>query len=412
MRLSKSLIDQATYQGTAHRSKDGKKTLWSRCVLWDDVVQGLGLRITRAGKKSFILSYRVGSRKRQMTLGAYGVLTLKKAREKALRELAAIIEGHDPLAERQTAALGETVAELATRYMQQHAEVKKKPTSIQGDRQMLRAYVLPKLGSLKIADVSRRDVIALHHGLREKPYAANRVLALLSKMFNLAEKWGLRPDYSNPCRHVERYKETPRERYLAPAELALLADALAAVEREDSESPHAVAAIRLLILTGCRLREILRLRWEDVDLENGRIHLPDSKTGAKTVYLSAPALEVLATLPRTAGNPWVIEGRKHGSHLQDLKGPWMRLCERTGLRGLRVHDLRHSFAAVGAGLGLSLPMIGKLLGHSQPATTARYAHLAADPMHRAAERIGAELAAAMDSGAKKAPVVQLRRQQG
>ena len=282
---------------------------------------------------------------------------------------------------------------------------------MQGDRQMLHAYVLPKLGSLKIADVTRRDVIALHYGLRNKPYAANRVLALLSKMFNLAEKWGLRADFSNPCRHVERFRERARERYLAPAELAQLARALTAADRDGSESPHAIAAIRLLILTGCRLREILRLRWEHVDLENGRLHLPDSKTGAKTVYLSAPALEVLATLSRTVDNPWVIEGRNHGSHLTDLKGPWERLRERTGLAGLRIHDLRHSFAAVGAGLGLSLPMIGELLGHSQPATTARYAHLAADPMHRAAERIGAELAGAM-SGSEKAEVLKLKRRQG
>ncbi len=409
MKLSKSVIDQAFYHGTEHRSRDGK-TVWSRCVLWDDEVGGLGLRVTPAGKKSFVLSYRIGSRKRQMKLGAYGVLTVQQARGKAYRALADVAEGRDPLARKQAARQGETVAHLAKRYLLEHAEVKKKPTSVETDRQMLRAHVLPKLGRFKIADVTRRDVIALHYGLRRKPYAANRVLALLSKMFNLAERWGLRSDGTNPSRHVERFKETRRERYLSPAELAQLAEALAAAERDGSESPHAVAAIRLLILTGCRLREILRLRWQDVDLGNSRLHLPDSKTGAKMVYLSAPAREILATLPRTASNPWVVEGRNPRSHLKDLKGPWKRLCERTDLKNLRLHDLRHSFAAVGAGLGLSLPMIGKLLGHSQPATTARYAHLAADPMHEAADRIGAELAAAMN-GSEKAPVVEIGRRE-
>lgn len=405
MKLTKAVIDQATYDGNSHRGSDGK-TKWSRCVLWDDTVPGLGLRITHTGKKSFVLSYRAGSRKRQMTLGAYGVLTLQQARAKALRALASIMEGGDPLAERRQAARAETMSELAERYLREHAAVKKKPKSVEGDRQMLRDHILPRLGGLKVADVSRRDVTALHHGLRDKPYTANRVLALLSKMLNLAEKWELRADGTNPCRHVERFKEAKRERFMSTEELAALADALAEAERAGSVSPHAVAAVRLLILTGCRMREILHLRWEHVDFEKGRLGLPDSKTGAKTVFLAAPAREVLAALPRTAGNPWVIEGRRVGAHLTDLKGPWKRLCEKAGLKDLRIHDLRHSFAAVGAGLGLSLPMIGKLLGHSQPATTARYAHLAADPMHAAADRIGAELAAAM-TGGKKAPVVEL-----
>jgi integrase len=302
------------------------------------------------------------------------------------------IEGRDPLAERKAAATrGCTVAQLAERYMTEHAEVKKKPASAKTDRQMLRDYVQPKLGHLAVADVSRQDVAALHHGLHEKPYLANRVLALVSKMLNLAERWGLRPDGSNPCRHVEKFKEYKRERYLTSEELSRLTQAIAEAEAEGTESVHALAALRLLILTGCRLREILRLRWEHVDFEHGRLALPDSKTGAKTVFLATAAQEVLAGIPRTEGCPWVIEGRKPKTHLSDLKGPWRRLSQKAELKDLRIHDLRHSFAAVGAGLGLSLPMIGKLLGHTQPRTTARYAHLAADPMHEAVERIGERL---------------------
>ncbi len=196
---------------------------------------------------------------------------------------------------------------------------------------------------------------------------------------------------------MEPFKEKKRERYMSSEELARLTQTIAEVEEAGSESVHAIAALRLLILTGCRLREILRLRWEDVDFEHGRLNLPDSKTGAKTVFLGAVGQGVLAAIPRTYGNPWVIEGRLPKSHLSDLKGPWRRICDQAKLQDLRIHDLRQSLAAVGAGLGLSLPMIGKLLGHTQPRTTARYAHLAADPMHEAANRIEEQLAAVMSA---------------
>lgn len=406
VKLTKARIDKATYQGTSHQGRDGRKK-WSRHVLWDDDVRGFGLRLTPKGRKVFIVSYRAGGRKRQMTIGAYGVLTLQQARDKARRHLAEVIEGRDPLAERQAAADAETVKELAARYLTEHAEAKKKPSSVRNDRQMNRDYVIPKLGSLKVAAVTRQDVAALHHALREKKFTANRVLALLSKMFNLAEKWGLRPDGSNPCRHVERFREERRERYLTPEELARLADALATEETEGS-GPHATAAVRLLLLTGCRLREVLQLRWEDVDLSAGLLRLVDSKTGAKVVYLSAPARAVLANLPRTHGFRFVIEGKNPESPRYDLNKPWRRIREQAGLKDVRIHDLRHSFASVGAGLGLSLPMLGRLLGHSQPATTARYAHLAADPMHEAADRIAAELTAAMERK-PEAEVIQLER---
>lgn len=394
MKLTRAIIDRATYEGEEREGATGK-TSWTRHVLWDDAVPGLGLRITPNGKKSFVLSYRAGSRKRLMTLGSYGVLTLSKARDRARLELAKVIEGEDPLAQRRDAADEEVMADLAKRYIAEHAEVKKKPKSVQGDKQMLRDYVLPKLGHLKVSEVTRRDVASLHHGLHEKPYAANRVLALVSKMLNLAEKWGLRPDGSNPCRHVEKFKEKKRERYLSQDEFRRLARALVKAEKTGSEDGYAIAAIRLLILTGCRLREILHLRWKDVDLEAGCLRLPDSKTGAKTVFLSEGACEVLTSIPKVQGNPWVIVGRMPNSHRSDLKGPWRNLCAEAELEDLRIHDLRHSFAAVGAGLGLSLPMIGRLLGHSQPRTTARYAHLASDPMHQAANQIGAKLSEAL-----------------
>ena len=392
MKLTKAIIQSAVYTGETKTGRNGAKVS-SRCFLWDDDVHGLGVRIFPSGRKTFVVMYRIRGRQRLITVGRCGLLTLHQARAKAQQILAEVaIEGLDPLAERRAQAQASTVEELAQRYLAEHAEVKKKASSAKTDHQMLRDYVLPKLGKLKVVDVDRQHVSALHHRLREKPYVANRTLAVVSKMMNLAERWGLRPDGTNPCRHVEKFKEAARERYLTVEEFSRLTQALAEGEASGTEGLHAIAAIRLLILTGCRMREILHLRWEHVDFDNGRLHLPDSKTGAKTVFLSSVAQQVLRQVPRTRSNPWVIEGRLPQSHLTDLKGPWKRICARADLKDVRIHDLRHSFAAVGAGLGLSLPMIGKLLGHSQAQTTARYAHLAADPVHEAADRIGERLA--------------------
>ncbi len=411
-KLTKARIDAAKYAGKTYTGKDGRAR-HGDCILWDGGnggMRGLGLRIHPSGRKTFILKYRTRNRRRrQLVIGDFGPpLTLVLARERARRELVKISDGEDPLADRRKAARAETVAQLAERYLVRHAEPKKRPKSVEEDRRMLRLHVIPRLGRRKVEDVDRRDIADLHHAMRATPYAANRVLSLLSKMFSLAEKWGIRADVSNPCRHVERFREERRERYLSVEELGSLAEALATVEREGNIGPHAVAAIRLLLLTGCRLREILGLRWEDVDLRARLLRLRSSKTGPKLVYLSAPAREVLSNIPRTEGFLYVVEGRNPSAPRADLTRPWRRIRILAQLEDVRIHDLRHTHAAVGAGLGLSLPMLGRLLGHTQPVTTARYAHLAVDPMHEAADRIGAELAAAM-SGGEKASVAQLVR---
>jgi integrase len=208
----------------------------------------------------------------------------------------------------------------------------------------------------------------------------------------LPNRRGLVPEGTNPTRKVERYGESRRERFLSTQELRRLGDALKRAEGNGVEdetveriSPFAAAAMRLLLFTGCRLSEILELRWEHVDFERGLLFLPDSKTGRKTIVLNAPALAVLADLARIPGNPHVIGGQKPGSAMTDLKRPWQRVCREAAISGVRLHDLRHTFASYGAGSSLGLPIIGKLLGHSQSATTARYAHLDADPLRRASE---------------------------
>ena len=211
-------------------------------------------------------------------------------------------------------------------------------------------------------------------------------------MFNLAELWGLRPNGSNPRKHIKKYREEKRERFLSAAELRRVGEVLREMEAEGLELPSAIAAVMLLILTGCRLNEIMTLRWEYVDLDAGVLNLPDSKTGAKTVHLGKPAIDTLRQLPRLPGNPWVIYGVKPEGRLTDLQPFWQRLRARAGLKDARIHDLRHTFASTAVAAGQGLPMIGKLLGHTQVATTARYAHLAADPVKAAAEQVSSAIA--------------------
>jgi integrase len=220
----------------------------------------------------------------------------------------------------------------------------------------------------------------------------------------LAERWGERPDGSNPCRHVERYPEKKRERFLSADELARLGDALAAYDG----SRYAAAAIKLLVFTGARLGEILGLRWEWVDFARGEARLPDSKTGAKTLHLPPPALEVLAELPRVEGNPYVVVGGRPGTALVNLEKPWRDIRSKAGLENVRIHDLRHSFASIAASGGMGLPIIGKMLGHTQAQTTQRYAHLASDPVKAAAATVAAKITAAMSGkGEDAATVVKL-----
>ena len=208
----------------------------------------------------------------------------------------------------------------------------------------VRLFVDPVIGELRVPEVQRKDIAALHHGLRDKPYQANRTLGVLSKMFSLAEVWGWRPDGSNPCRHVKRYKEHKRERFLSPEETERLGQVLREAEEE---MPSAVAAFRLLLLTGCRMSEIRDLRWDYV--KDDCIELPDAKTGGRVVPLGPEARAVLSAIPRDEDNPWVIAGRLPGSHLTDLQRPWRRIRKQAGLEDVRIHDLRHSFASRRAG---------------------------------------------------------------
>lgn len=364
--------------------------------LWDSQLAGFGVRIYPSGRRVYLVQYRShGGRQRRAMLGPHGPLTTEQARERAAALLADVHKGEDPAGNARAHRKAPTVAELCDRYLADHARQHKKPRSIAEDERMIASFIKPALGPLKVTAIGRPDIIRAHRELRNTPTQANRCLALLSKMMSLAERWGLRPDGSNPCRHVDKNKERSRNRFLAEDELARLAEVLAAVERERAELPGVAAAVRLLLFTGARLSEILTLRWDHVDLPDHCLRLADSKTGAKTIYLPPAAMEVLAELPRVDGNPFVIVGGKPGAHLVDLERPWRRIRARAGLDDVRLHDLRHSFASMAVAGGLSLPMIGALLGHRQTQTTARYAHLAADPLKQAVHLTGSRIAAAM-----------------
>ena len=365
-------------------------------VVWDSQTPGFGVRIRPTGRRVYILKYRnKHSRQRKPAIGIHGAITTDQARSIAKQWLAAVERGLDPSADKKAARDVSSVKDLAERYLTEHAEVHKRLSSVINDRRLIESRIVPALGSLPVSGVGRPDVDKLHRSLKATPYEANRTLAVMSKMFNLAELWGLRPDGSNPCRHIKRLPEEKRTRFLSTEELERLGEVLIEAEATGSEAPSIVAAIRLLIFTGCRLSEIWTLRWEDVDFDRQCLRLPTTKTGPKLVHLGPPALEVLTEIERVEGNPHVIVGEKPEAHLVNLQKPWRRIRKLAGLDDLRLHDLRHTFASVGAGAGLSLPMIGKMLGHTQAQTTQRYAHLAADPVKEATEKVSNQIAAAM-----------------
>ena len=356
-------------------------------LAWDAEVKGFGIRCQRRDRV-YVLKYRASGRQRWYTIGKHGSpWTPDTARREAKRILGLVAEGKDPADKKKTDRSAPTVAGLAERFLADHVAAKTKARTGIEYRRLVERIVMPELGRLKVDNVVSSDIERLHLQYRATPYQANRLLALLSKMFNWAGRRGDR----NPCIGIQRFAEHKRRRYLSSAELTRLGTAVEQAEAERFTSPFVVAAIRLLIFTGARLSEILTLRWDQVDLERGWLNLADSKTGAKTVYLNAAARRLLSSLPHLADNPFVVPGERQGRHLVNLEKPWRRIRDLANLPDVRLHDLRHSFASVGAGAGFGLPIIGALLGHTQAATTQRYAHLAADPLQHAADLIGQRL---------------------
>lgn len=375
------------------RGVEAIKPALADVIVWDSELAGFGCKVTPKGKRSYFLYYRTKEgQQRRPTIGVHGPMRPEAAREIARRWLGSVAQGSDPSQTRTQDRAAPTVRELCGRYMAEHAETRKKASSIRNDRRLIGAHILPALGAKKVASVTRADVAGLHHKLRTTPYEANRMLAMANKMFSLAERWGLRPDNSNPAKNIDRYPEDKRERYLTSAEIARLWDVLNSDAAVARASPSAIAAIKLLMLTGRRLNEVLGLKWVWVDLEAKVLRLPDTKNGALLVSLGDAAVEVFVDLKfKQQDDTFVIAGQRKGAHLVNLQKPWRALRSLARLDDVRIHDLRHTYASIGAGLGMSLPMIGRLLGHTQAATTSRYAHLALHPVRVAADAISAEL---------------------
>jgi integrase len=368
------------------------------------VVRGFGLRVTAAGAKAFILNYRASGQERRLTIGGFPSWGISRARAEARELRVRIDRGEDPLAERVALREAPTVRQLADRYIDEHLP-KKRPSSAAHDRAMLDYWVIPALGARKVASVRPADIEELHARVtrKGKPIQANRVVALVSKMFQLAIKWEIRPD--NPCRGaVDRNPEVRRKRYLSAAEIARLSVALG-----ECKDRQAADAIRLLLLTGARRGEVEGATWSQFDLDAGTWLKPGSTTKQKTdhlVPLSAPALMLLSEMGR--GRPEEYLFPSGDGHL-NLRHAWDGVRKAAGLVDLHLHDLRHSFASILVSAGASLPLIGALLGHSNPATTSRYAHLMIDPLRDAAERVGVVVSGGVDNGSSSGDVVPIAR---
>jgi integrase len=421
-RLTKQVVEELVPRGVDY-------------VVWCGKLPGFGCRVRTTGHKSFIVMYRAGGRNatpRKVTIGVYGKLTVEQAREEAGKILAKAELGEDVALQRARTRAEMTVSELCDEYMREGVD-HKKPSTLASDVSRIECHIRPLLGRKRIgavtrADISqflrdvgmgkaRRNVKTRKHGrsiVRGGRGAASRTVRLLGGIFSYA----VSRDYlkENPCRGVQLYKDKKGERFLTTEEFRRLGETLRLAETEglpwtfnegkkakhrpmrpenqrEVFSRHVTAAIRLLMLTGCRLREILHLRWEDVDFERGVLNLPDSKTGRKKVLIAGQAIAILDELERCGD--YVIAGNAPDKPRADLNRPWRRVVQHARLVGFRLHDLRHSYASVGAASGMGLLALGKLLGHASLSTTQRYAHLADDPLRRASEHIANVIASAL-----------------
>lgn len=388
----------------SRRTVDALTPKASKYYAWDTSIAGFGVKVLPSGRKTFVFKYRAGGgragKSREPVIGQDGALSPDQARKIAKTWAAEVAMGQDPAADRRASQSEPVMHELFERYLSDHAEKHKKARSVYEDRKLISALLEPTFGRNRVKDVSRGDVSRWHARLHKTPYRANRALACLSKAFSLAEIWGLRETGSNPCIGVTKFKEEKRKRYLSPDEYSALfgaLDAAAAGELRTSKgsrlSQIACLAIRLLVLTGARKSEILGLEWDWIDQNDGFADLPDSKTGARRLYFDDGALAVLETAAQFRDGPFVFPGAQPGKPLMDIKKSWDVIRTAAKITDVRLHDLRHSYASVGVASGMSLPQIGKLLGHSSPQTTARYAHLADEVQHHSAGMIGAQLAA-------------------
>ena len=384
MKLTKSVIDKIRHE------KNGGQD-----IRWDSEIAGFGLRVYPSGRKKFVLSYRAKGRKHIMQIGPYGVLTVDQARDRARRFLVNILDGGDPMADRRLQRTGVTVADLCNEYMERHAKVHKK--SWQDDERDIRLHVKPSIGGLPVQSIQRSDIAALHQRMGQTAKVrANRTLALLSKMFELAKLWGyLDEGAANPARRIQKYKETSRDRWIKPEELPALAQAI-----DKEENVLYRYYFWLLILTGARKSELLKAKWEDLDLPSMKIKIPDTKAGgARYIPVTGAVLAVLNQIPRFEGNPHIFPGRGKDGHIHNVEKPWSRIRKDAKLPDVRLHDLRRTVGSMLAQGGNSLHLIGRVLGHANQSTTAIYSRFGEDHVRQALDEHGRRLLVASGKAA-------------
>lgn len=410
------------------RSVEAIEATGKRQVFFDDEYTGFALRVSPNGKKSFYYTYRVGkgrgAEKKWIMLGAFPVMTVEIAREKAKDTASAVQQGIDPAADLQEKKSALTTEDALDAFTKEYVD-KLKPNTVAFYGNVIEKHLKPKLGRLRVNAFGYSDIAKLHTALKEKPYMANRCIAVLSVFLNWCEKHGYREKYTNPCKEISLYREHKRQEFMTEDDFSRLGDALNTLEanwrerqatntrgprdkqkKVDTITPQSAAAIRLLLFTGARLNEILSLKWEYIDMERGIATLPDSKTGLKPLVLSVPALAVLESLPEMS--EWVFPANSKTGHQVNLKEAWGDVLKFASMKRWRLHDLRHGFASVMVNSGASLPIIGKILGHTQVSTTQRYAHLEQNPARKAAEDAAGRIAAALQKAPKKANVVRFQ----
>ena len=376
-----------------------------RQLFFDDDLPGMAIRVSPVGNISFYFVYRFGKGraavKNWLHIGSYPAWTPECARQKVKELAAKLVAGRDPAEDMREAKTAKTVAEVLTIFLAEYVAKLKAHTQTQYEA-MARLYILPELGKMKVEAVTHRDIAQLHHELRERPSMANRLVAVLSCFFNWCAANGYRERGSNPVPGLKKFSEKKRTDFLTADELGAIGAALADLERNKKVSPIMAAALRVLMLSGARKNEILSLKWSYLDLESGLANLPDSKTGHKVLMLPSPAVEVLKSIPRL-NDEYVFPSFKAEAltpHVSELRPTWLAVLARAGITGRwRIHDLRHALASAMVKSGASLPFVGKILGHTQAATTQRYAHLEVNPAHQTLE----DTAAKITEGWNKAP---------
>ena len=381
-KLNKTLIDSLV-------ASDGKPVF-----LWD-ILPGFGVKAMPTGKKTFVVKYRVNgggraAQQRWLALGQFGHITCDQARNLAQQALAAIARGENSQADRRAKRAAPQLNEVWERFAAIQLPMKK-PSTRRDYQSQWKDLIGPKFGKQFVKDIKRVDIDRFHKSMRDTPYRANRVLALFSRLMTLSELWEWRDQGTNPCKFIEKFREEGRERYLNPEEIGRIAAAINALTAEGDIGLEVGNAVRLLLLTGARLTEITQAKWEWINWKLQILALPDSKTGKKPIYLSATALELLhqqRATSRDSSSQYIFPGQIAGKPLINLRKPWGRICERANIEGVRLHDLRHTAASIAVGQGITLPVIGALLGHSQAQTTLRYAHVDSDPALIAADAIG------------------------